>query len=147
MKTHSLRICLPTLVLLAVVGVPACSNTGVNSVERENPMTLRQGIEDKRVITNGALNRRVQVVRVNEGTGAGGFLKVQVEVQNTTSARQAFSYRVDWFDENHILISLPTTTAIPRSLEPKETAFLTATAPTEKAKDFRFEFLAPASDQ
>jgi uncharacterized protein YcfL len=68
-----------------------------------------------------------------------------VEVENTTLSRQAFTYRVEWFDEQGMIVNLPTTTAIPRTLEARETASITATAPTDRAKDFRIKFLEPTN--
>ena len=44
-----------------------------------------------------------------------------------------------------MIIELPTKTAIPRTLDGKETISITATAPTPRAKDFRIKFLEPAN--
>lgn len=117
--------------------------TTVNTVEPAQPAAERQMLADKRVITDSSLNWKLAIVGVNTATGPGGFLKIQVEVQNKTRSVQAFTYRVEWFDENGMIINLPTTTAIPRTIEGKETLSITATAPTPKAKDFRIKFLEP----
>jgi uncharacterized protein YcfL len=131
------------LVLMALLagmfGLPACTTT--NTLEPAQPVAQRQMLADKRVITDTGLYRRCRILGVNTATGPGGFLKIQVEVQNLTSSRQSFTYRVEWFDENGMIVNLPTMTAIPRTLEGKETASITATAPTDRAKDFRIKFL------
>ena len=142
MKTLSL------VSILCVTGaagllLPGC--TTVNSVEPAQPVAQRQMLSDQRVITDTTLNRHVRIIGVNTATGPAGFLKIQVEVQNLTSRPQSFTYRVEWFDENGMLINLPTTTAIPRTIEGKETMDLTATAPTDRAKDFRIKFLEPTN--
>ena len=41
------------------------------------------------------------------------------------------------------LVDLPTAVARPRSIEAREIAAVTATAPTPRAKDFRIKFLEP----
>ncbi len=73
-------------------------------------------------------------------TGAQGFLKVELQVQNLTHSRRSFSYRFEWKDENGLTIDLPTDTAIPITLEGRETRALSTLAPTPLAKDFRVTF-------
>ena len=134
--------------LLALGAVTVLALTGcktVNTLEPAQPTAPREMLSDKRVITDSTLNRRVRILGVNQSTSPAGFLKIQVELLNTTSRPQAFSYRVEWFDENAMVIELPTKTAIPRTLDGKETISITATAPTPRAKDFRIKFLEPAN--
>jgi uncharacterized protein YcfL len=135
--------------LLACLAAPAvlfpAGCTTVNTVEPAQPTAQRQMLADKRVITDSTLNRHVAILGVNTATGPAGFLKIQVELQNTSSSPHAFTYRVEWFDENGMIINLPTAAAIPRTIEGKETLSITATAPTDKAKDFRIKFLEPTN--
>jgi len=140
MKTIHPLLLASTTALLVLTGC-----TTVNTLEPAQPVAQRDMVSDKRVITDTSLNRRVRILGVNQATGLGGFLKIQVEVQNMTSRHQNFTYRVEWFDENGMIINLPTYTAIPKSLEGKETISITATAPTERAKDFRIKFLEPTN--
>lgn len=128
------------LFLSAIAIVTGCAT--VNTLEPAQPVAHRQMLADKRVVTDTGLHGRVRVIGVNTATGPAGFLKIQIEVQNLTSHLVRFTYRVEWFDENGMIINLPTRTAIPRSLEGKETASITATAPTDRAKDFRIRFLS-----
>jgi len=125
--------------LVALAALPGC--TTVNTVERAQPIAQRQMVDDKRIVTDSSLNRRVQIVGVNQSNGAGGLLKVQVEVLNTTRSLQHFNYKFEWFDESGTVIGTPTSAFLPRQLEGKESMFLTATAPTAIAKDFRLKLL------
>ena len=139
MKLNSLlAIC-----TLAFVTLTGCKT--VNTLEPAQPTAQREMLSDKRVITDSTLNRRVRILGVNQAISPAGFLKIQVDLLNTTSRPQSFSYRVEWFDENAMIIELPTKTAIPRTLDGKETISITATAPTPRAKDFRIKFLEPAN--
>jgi uncharacterized protein YcfL len=142
MKTFISQKLLLVALLAGMFGMSACTTT-TNTVEPAQPVAQRQMLSDKRVVTDSSLNNSCRILGVNAATGPGGFLKIQVDVQNFTKSRKRFSYRVEWFDENGMFINLPTMTAIPRSLEGKETAAITATAPTDRAKDFRIHFIEP----
>jgi uncharacterized protein YcfL len=138
----------PSLLLIACTAATVLLPTGcttVNTIEPAQSVAQREMLSDQRVITDASLGRRVKLIGINTATGPGGFLKIQVEVQNTSRSRQSFTYRVEWFDENGMIITQPTRTALPQSLEGKETASITATAPTDKAKDFRIKFLEPTN--
>src|SRR5438309_1545688 len=107
------------LVLPVIIFSDGC--TTVNTVEPAQPVAQRQMLADKRVVTDSTLNRHVNILGVNTATGAAGFLKIQVELRNRTRSPQSFTYRVEWFDENGMIISLPTAAAIPRTIEGQET--------------------------
>lgn len=119
--------------------LPGC--TTVNTVERAQPITEREMLADKRVLTDAGLNWRVRIVSVNQSSGPGGLLKVQVEVLNTTRSLQNFSYRWEWLDETGTIIDTPTSTAVSSQIEGKESLFLTGMAPKETAKDFRLKLI------
>lgn len=130
------------ILLAATVSVLAgCSSTTINSAERADPVAQKQMVGDKRVTTDASLNRKVQIVGVNESTGAAGFMKVQVELQNMTRKQHSFTYRMEWFDENGIVITSASSSSRPKTIEGKESIFITATAPTDRAKDFRIKLL------
>ena len=128
-------------VLWGTLLAAGCSSTTVNTVERAEPVARRDMLPDKRVITDTGLNRRVRVVGVNQNTGPGGFLKVQVEVLNTTGSLQTFNYRWEWFDENGNIIEAPSSTSVSKQIEGKESVFLVGVAPKETAKDFRLKLI------
>jgi uncharacterized protein YcfL len=102
-------------------------------------------LADKRATTDASLSRRVAVIGVNTADTPAGFLRVQVQIQNTTRSVQSFTYRIEWFDENGMAISLPTNVSIPKTLEGKETSEIVVIAPTQRAKDFRIKFLEPTN--
>lgn len=131
----------PRLVCAAAASLAlltGCAST-VNTVERAAPIGQRQMVNDKRIITDAGLNRAVRIVGVNETPGE--FLKIQVELLNTTSSLKSFNYRFEWFDQNGIIINTPTSTFISRQIEAKESLFISAVAPTPTAKDFRLKLL------
>lgn len=113
----------------------------VNMVEPEGRINEPATVADKRVITDPSLSRRVKIVSVSEAEGAGGHIRVQVEVRNTTRRYRPFSYRFEWFDGDGILIELPTSGYQSSQLEGGESRMLTAVAPTADAKDFRLKLI------
>ena len=131
----------PFLAALAAVVLAGCGSTSVNTVERAQPVGERHLVSDKRVIADRSLDSAVRIVGMSEGMTPDGFIKVQVEVQNSGRGRKSFSYKVEWFDVNGVIVDTPTTTSISRQIEGHEALFLTAVAPTATAKDFRFKFM------
>ena len=127
----------------ALVGLTGCRSTSVNTIEPASQTGQKEMISDQRVLTDQTLNNIVRIVGVNTATGAEGFLKIQVQVENRTRKARSFTYQVEWFDENGMIIESPIRVAQPRTIEAREVAVITATAPTPRAKDFRIKFLEP----
>jgi hypothetical protein len=140
MKTSCVSSILLTLPLAVTLLAAGCGTT-VNTVERAEPVGRRDMLPDKRIITDTGLNRRVRVLGVNQTTGPGGFLKVQVEVLNTTGSLETFNYRWEWFDENGNIIEVPSSASLSKQIEGKESVFLVGVAPNETAKDFRLKLI------
>ena len=141
MTPSTSRHCLTVAGCATLVLLTACAST-VNTVERAAPVGQRQMVSDKRIITDAGLNRAVRIVGVNEAPGE--FIKVQVELLNTTSSLKSFNYRFEWFDANGVQLSSPTSTYITRQIEGKESIFISAVAPTPSAKDFRLKLIDSA---
>jgi uncharacterized protein YcfL len=127
----------------ALVLAVGCQTT-VNRVEPGQPVAQKQALMHKVVVSDQSLHDKVRVQDMNFVVGTGGLMKVQLEVQNLTQGRHTFSYRVEWFDEKGMIITLPTQSAISRTLEGQETASITATAPNDQARDFRIKLLEAA---
>lgn len=125
---------------------PGCRSTAVNTVEPVSQTGQTQMISDKRVLTDQTLNNVVRIIGLNTATGDEGFLKIQVQVENRTGRASAFTYQVEWFDENGMIIDSPIRVARPRTIEAREVLAITATAPTPRAKDFRIKFLEPTTE-
>jgi uncharacterized protein YcfL len=127
----------------AALFATGCST--VNTVEPAQPAGVRQGMVDKRVITDPSLNRGVHILAVNTTDTPAGFLKIQIEVRNETSSLKSFTYRVEWFDQAGMALHMATDTSVSRSIEGKETMDIVALAPTATAKDFKVTFLQSAN--
>lgn len=123
----------------AVIGLAGAGCNTVNTTETAQPSYQRNMVAEKRVITDSSLARKVQVLGVNATEGPGGFLKVQAELQNSTRSLHRFSYKWEWFDQSGNLLEGPTSVAITRQIEGKESMFISGIAPNPAAKDFRLK--------
>jgi uncharacterized protein YcfL len=136
---RNIQLILLVCFLISAASFSSC--TTVNTVERESPVGTRQMIADKRVVTDSSLNKKVSIVGLNESTTNGGFLRVQIEVLNRKNSMQNFSYLIEWFDMNGMLMNTPASVWIPRQIEGQETLTITTVAPTTTARDFRIKFI------
>lgn len=98
-------------------------------------------VDERRIITDASLARKVRIIGMNETTVSNDMLQVQVEVLNTTRRVQRFNYAFEWYTLDGMLITTPPTTWKSRQIEGGESIFLTAVAPSPNAKDFRLKLL------
>ena len=142
MKTLSNLKCLGLLVLLGAL--PACSKTTMNAVERADPVGQKQMVNDKRVLTDASLGRKVYVVGVNEEITAGGVLRVQVGLYNRTRSNQRFNYRFEWFDQSGMEVGASSALRT-EYIAGGENKNLSSVAPTPACKDFRLKLIEPSN--
>ena len=136
MKT-GITLALAGALLLAVSGC----KTSVNSVENAQKTGQRQMVSDQRAVTDKSLAGRVSIVGVNSAMTPGGFLKVQIEVLNTTRSLQRFSYRFEWFDANGMQLTTLAPGEVPDQIQGGESKFISSVAPTPACRDFRVKFI------
>jgi uncharacterized protein YcfL len=135
------------MLLLAAGALAGCESTpSVNSVQNAQQVGHRTVIQDKRIITDGSFNRRVAVVALNTVVTRGQLLKVQVELFNRTGSIQRFIYSFEWFDFDGMQINNASTADIPDQIDPGDSKFITAVAPSPMCRDFRLKLLR-AQDQ
>jgi len=136
----SVNAILKCLLLTAVVLLVGACQT-VNTVERANPRSEGNYIEDKRVTTDPDLNRIAHVTRINEARLDNDLLKIQVELYNNTLKRKRFNYRFDWIDQNGMVMDTPLAAWRQMSLAGQEAGTITAIGPSPKAVDFRLQLI------
>jgi uncharacterized protein YcfL len=138
-----MRIFLPLAAAGFAAGLLTVSGckTSVNSVENAQKTGQRQMVTDQRVVTDRGLAKKVSIVGVNQVTTSGGFLKVQIELLNTTRSPQRFSYRFEWFDASGMLLNSAAMPTFADQIDGGEDKFITGQAPTPASKDFRVKFI------
>ena len=138
MKT---RILLPLGLAAGLAALAGC--TTPNPVETTPIVDQRIVVADPRVSTDASLNSIVTIMGVKTSMTPGGLLKVQVELQNRTTALQQFIYRFEWFDANGMAIDNVITAPITDQIEAQEDKFVSSVAPNPNCKDFRVKFITP----
>lgn len=138
MKT---KIILAIAALGVVLLSPGCATRSMNTVEAAQPEGIPNMIADKRIITDPSLSRKVYVVGINESVTEAGYKKIQVELYNRTRSMKAFTYRVEWFDHEGMIISSPLDNRTPTQIEGGQKRNIAVLATSPKAVDFRFTFL------
>ena len=125
----------------ALLLVVSGCKTSVNSVENAQKSGQREMVADQRAITDGSLKKKVSIVGVNSAMTPGGFLKVQVELLNTTRSLARFSYHFEWFDANGMQITTLAPVEIADQIQGGEDKFISSMAPTPACRDFRVKFI------
>ncbi len=120
----------------AIFALSAC-NSPVNTVENTDKAMEKEFVKNKRVITDSALDNRLQVVSVDKQELPSGLLKVQVTFRNVRKSDFKFAYRFQWFNEAGMEVATAAVTWIEKDVYGGEEFFLPAVAPNERCKDFK----------
>ncbi len=119
-----------------------CSS--MNMVERSTPEANLQMVNDKRVITNDALNDYAYIAGVNQAF-VGGLLQVQVKLVNSTSSARQVRYQFVWLNENGMQVNSVTSHWETIEIAAGEARNITAIATDKRVKDFTVKLL-PVED-
>ena len=120
---------------LILVSMTGC-RTAVNTVENDDKTGVTNIIEDKRVITDGTLERRVTVSAINERKAANGFKQIQIQLTNRKNTIQTIFYTVEWFAPDGMLITTAGGGWTQQQIMARESIYILLTAPNMLANDF-----------
>ncbi|MEM1330016.1 MAG: YcfL family protein [Planctomycetota bacterium] len=125
------------IVVLASTG---CQPT-VNAVEDQSRFNEAQAVNDKRIVSDGAFNKRLRVTAVNEGRANNGLRIVETTVLNTTDKTRRFRYRYTWFDGQGLQVQTPAPTWIDQAVAARNEVRVRSVAAVPGAEDFRLELM------
>lgn len=128
----------------AVFALCACDT--VNTFERANPIATKKMVDDVRIITDSAVDDYAFVAGINEGFTPGGFLKIQAEIVNRSSAYRNVNYKFEWFDVNGMQANSITSAWISLPIEGGESKMISAVAPNKNVCDFRLKLMPDVRD-
>jgi uncharacterized protein YcfL len=120
---------------LLMLTMTAC-RTAVNTVENADTIGISNIIEDKRVITDGTLKRRVDVTAINDRKAPNGFKQIQIQLTNRRNSIQTIFYNVEWFDADGMKITTAGGGWTQQQFMARESLYIVLTAPTINANDF-----------
>ena len=132
--------CLTIIVLPFLLTVVLVGCRSVNTVQRAEPRSLPNIVDSRIDIPDKSLSRALSVLSVRESMKS-DLRIIQVEFQNTTSSTKHFKYRVEWFDQQGIIIRSQMSVWTDRTILAKEVISVTAMAPAPGAEDFRLKLL------
>ncbi|MGF1485147.1 MAG: YcfL family protein [Opitutales bacterium] len=122
-----------------------CKSQTVNTTDPAFSNANPTNVTIDQVETDSSLSNKAGILGVRESRTPGGLLRIQAEIFNSTNKRQEVNYRVDWFDQDGIVIDSPMSSWKRISLAGKDTQPITATAPSPNAADFRIKLVEPGS--
>lgn len=125
---------------LLMLSMTAC-RTAVNTVENADTVGVSNIIEDKRVITDGTLERRVNVTAINERVAPNGFKQIQVQFTNRKNTMQTIFYTVEWFDADGMKVTTAGGGWTQQQFMPRESLYIVFTAPNINANDFLIKLM------
>jgi hypothetical protein len=131
------------LLLLAAAGCVAPVQQGQPAPAPMQPQTHQADEADRRVTTDPSLDRAIHVLKVQSSTGAEGYLKIQVDVENRGATPQHFSYSIEWLDESGGPLPRASNGFLDWVLRAHEVSSIAVTAPTPVARDFHITFVGP----
>jgi uncharacterized protein YcfL len=128
----------PALILAAVFAACGCNTA---NVAQSGTARFGSNVPFERMVSNGWLNYKANIVGVREGTVNENIRKVAIDVYSDQATLQRFSYRFEWFDASGLQVPNPTSAYTSVAIQPKETITLTSVAPSPAATDWRVTFL------
>jgi len=125
-----------------------CQST-VNTVDNKDKTIQQDPVDISRMSTDGFLENRLEIVRVDKREHADGLLRVQVTIKNLRSGFWAqvsswfmgdnpyqIAYRFTWLDIDGMEVETATSTWVPLTVVPGDTLRLRAISPNPRCKDF-----------
>ena len=129
------RIRLSTAGLLLLLA--SCANA-VNTVERDNPRAVTDDVLFAKVVFSGELDRQLGVENVVEAQRE-ELLLIQTTLRNLGRSEFQYIYMYEWFDDQGLQVSTPTSTWVPRVIQGGEQHSLVGVAPSPRVVDFRLK--------
>lgn len=128
--------------------IAGCQST-VDTVENKEKNMQREAVDTSRVSTDGFLQNRLKIIRVDKKQQADGLLKVQVTARNVRTGFWSqigswfmgdnpyqITYRFNWLDQDGMEVETAASTWIPLTVLPGDTIRLGAVSPNSRCKDF-----------
>ena len=125
--------------IVACLALVGCSSKTVNFSQWVDPSGTQEYQEERRILTDGKLAKRVIVESVTTDSKDNGLLKVQIQLKNLTKKMQSIEYRFDWLESNNMVFATPTSRWEIKHLYGGDSVAVTGIAPHNKTKDFVFK--------
>ena len=132
------------LLFAAVLALISCNE------QRDSRIHLREEIRSDTLGDNivtrpvahafsALIGEGIEITQAVTRRNRAGFLELHINGFNRSQFTKKFKYRVEWLDENGLLIQSKTSVWLPASAMGKSPFSLKAVAPTPKAVNFRMD--------
>lgn len=125
--------------LLGSLLFPGTGCKTVNTVERAIPNARPNEIDTAKFVTDRSLDRKIELISMNQTRVSGDILKVQATLRNKTRSRREMYYDFEWYDGAGMLIPTPAGLTRPVVIQPGAFQVISDVAPSPAAVDFRLK--------
>jgi len=134
-----LRLLTTAAALSCFIAATGCQT--VNTAQRQDPIGVRDYVDDDRIVTDESLAKTAQIVSINEARLANGRLKVQAQIQNRDNSKHTIHYRFEWIDSHGMVQDSITSHWKSINLQGGQLRSIAATATDPDVVDFRLELI------
>ncbi len=114
-----------------------CGTTNpVHQTTKKDPSDTSSIPDLKRVFMDGGLERDVEVVSINQGKVNQNLLRIQVNLKNLTKKSMNLNYKVEWMDQDGIVIEDSSATWLSLYVRGAEIVAVQSVATSPNAKNF-----------
>ena len=128
-----------TFVLFFLWFFGGCAKNKVHSTTKENPTDESADPDFKKVNFHGDLEDKLSISKLIQDKASGDLLKIQVELQNLSDKELNLSYKVEWLEDNGMIIKDASLVWMPLLVRGGELQGIQSVATSPKAKNFRLK--------
>ena len=125
------------IVFNALIFLIGCGTTNpVHQTTKENPTDTSPIPELKRVFMDGGLEKDIEVISINQSLANEDLLRIQVNLKNQTKKPMNLNYKVEWMDQDGIVLNDASATWLPLYVRGAEIVAVQSVATSPNAKNF-----------
>ena len=122
--------------ILSLLFIGCNSINPVHQTTKEDPGDSSLLPELKRVFMDGGLEKDVQVVSINQGKVSEDLLRIQVNLKNLTKKSMNLNYKIEWMDQDGLVINDSSATWSPVYVRGAEIVAIKSVASSPTVQNF-----------
>jgi uncharacterized protein YcfL len=122
--------------ILSLLFIGCKSINPVHQTTKEDPGDSSLLPELKRVFMDGGLEKDVQVVSINQGKASEDLLRIQVNLKNLTKKSMNLNYKIEWMDQDGLVINDSSATWLPVYVRGAEIVAIKSVASSPTVQNF-----------
>jgi uncharacterized protein YcfL len=122
--------------ILSLLFIGCNSINPVHQTTKEDPGDSSLLPELKRVFMDGGLEKDVQVVSINQGKVSEDLLRIQVNLKNLTKKSMNLNYKIEWMDQDGLVINDSSATWLPVYVRGAEIVAIKSVASSPTIQNF-----------